>query len=1037
MDKRILEKRYLLSVVIPVFDTEQYLERCMKSLFGQTYPNLEILIVDDCSTGNVKELAAKYMQQDHRVRLLSHETNKGLFQARLTGAQAACGDFLAFLDSDDYVSADYYHTLLDAAVRQEADIAIGRTVQESAEGRREIRNLHEACFRFDRLAGEDIRRAFFAQKGLCFAWHTVWNKLYRKTLWDRCAPYYMEGMDAHVVMTEDIAFSTVLFYFADCVTAVPNDAYFYCQNKAASTDNSRMTFARFEKNVRDMHTVFDFCEAFLKQVHAKEEYCVDFHAFRMYYARLWRTISAGRFLGQEQEKRQKLLEHFCPEEINRAVRDDYFFDSVSTPWNGELEYRKEQIAASGCEYVSFDIFDTLVNRPFYQPEHLFTLLNREWESRVDSCMDFASMRGMAERLARSKCSRQHPKWEDVTLEEIYEIMAEDFGVSRETAAAMMHKEQELEIRFCSVRNAGRELYETALLAGKKVLLVSDMYLDENTIKTILARGGYTEYHSLYVSSKWRLTKYTGNLFQHVKKSLHLSGTDHPYHIGDNWHSDVICARKQGFVPLFLPKAMEAFENKIQGVQTNGCAFLGEAAASGWIKQEALRQSVGFGCMLALTANRYFDNPFQSFHPESDLNVDPFLVGYYPLGMHLLGIVQWLGQQCRKRQAFDIYFLARDGYLVRQAYEIFGRGAQAPELHYLYASRKALLCAMIRSEQDFFCLPVVYSNHSPKSLLEMLTFAKKPEMTQKECRQVLADCGVDDEKRFASEEAYVQFIRLFISRMYSARQLEKSRELAAEYYAQIRENSIVFDMGYSGRIQAAVSSLLGRGVDVWFIHKDQEYSDRMQRIGDYHIQTLYAQVPKVSGLLREHLLSDDGPACTGFVRQDGTVREILEPERKRYQDLFVIDTIQKAALQFVTDFTETFQGFEAYVPYSCVDVSMPFEGYLSRIRGMDRKVYGASYFEDMVYGASRDINIEEFLNQMLPLAEGTQAFGPVQLSAKGKRKGKLRKGIGCFLSDKRRFRHLVWLKLKDHKVLYAFGKLAGRIYDKIFIQHKKI
>lgn len=992
MEKSILEKRYLISVVVPVFNTEKYLDRCISSLFRQTYPNLEILLVDDGSPGQVREMAARYCKQDQRVKLLSHKTNRGLFQARMTGADAAKGEFIAFLDSDDYVSSDYYHTLLDAAVRQNADIAVGNTVHESSGGKY-VRNLHQACFRFDRLCGEEIRQAFFSQKGLCFAWHTVWNKLYRKELWNRCAAYYKE-LDAPIVMTEDLAFSTVLFSFARCVAAVQNDAYFYCRNEQASTDSRELTFAKFEKNMRDIHTVFDFCESFLQQ----SEYLSDFHECRKYYARLWRTLSAGRFLGREREKREEILKQFCPDETRRASRDDYFFDSVETPWNGELEYRKEQIAASDSGYVSFDIFDTLVQRPFYQPQHLFLLLNREWEKHTDSCMDAAKMRMAAERLARITCGREHPKWEDVTLQEIYQSMVKHFFVSEAVAACLMKKEQELEIQFCSVRHAGRELYETALLAGKKVLLISDMYLDEDTVKQILKRNGYAHYHSLLLSSKLRLSKYTGNLFSYAAKKFRLIAGS-TCHIGDTWQSDVVNAKKHGFVPLFLPKAKEAFEK-----------------AAGFSDWEERKQSVGFGCMLALAANKYFDNPFQSFHNESDLNIDPFFTGYYPLGMHLLGIVRWVLGQSAQKGTKDIYFLARDGALVKKAYEIVtqAQNADAAKPHYLYASRKALLCAMVRSRQDFFCLPVVSSNHSPKTMLELLEFAAKPEMTDKERRELLTAHGIPFDKRFEHEETYIRFLEVFTEQMYSEAKLKENRELARRYYEQVSENGLAFDLGYSGRIQAAISALLGRGVDVLFIHSDREHADRMQRIGNFTVHAFYPMVPKVSGLLREHLLSDYGPACVGFWEREGTVWPKLEPECKLYQDVFIIDTVQKAALQFVKDFTNTFREYEAYLPYSPFEISMPFEGYLNRLSYADRKIYSASYFEDLVYGASRDINIEEFLNRMVLLQDEPAVSGSRNMWG--------------------RLRHVVWLRLKGHKILYKLGKFAGRLYDKIFIQH---
>ena len=124
MDSRILNHDIKISVVMPVYNTEKYVKRCVESVLQQTYRNIELIIVDDCSPGNIKEIAQYFANADSRVQIISHEKNKGLFRARLTGAEHATGEYIAFIDSDDYVTNDYYHTLLEKAETQKADIAM-------------------------------------------------------------------------------------------------------------------------------------------------------------------------------------------------------------------------------------------------------------------------------------------------------------------------------------------------------------------------------------------------------------------------------------------------------------------------------------------------------------------------------------------------------------------------------------------------------------------------------------------------------------------------------------------------------------------------------------------------------------------------------------------------------------------------------------------------------------------------------------------------------------------------------------------------
>ena len=103
MNKEILKNKYKISIVIPVYNTEKYFRRCIKSVLQQSYKNLEIIVVDDGSTGNIRDIIQEYIQQDNRIQFICHLENKGLFQARLTGASKATGQYIAFLDSDDYV----------------------------------------------------------------------------------------------------------------------------------------------------------------------------------------------------------------------------------------------------------------------------------------------------------------------------------------------------------------------------------------------------------------------------------------------------------------------------------------------------------------------------------------------------------------------------------------------------------------------------------------------------------------------------------------------------------------------------------------------------------------------------------------------------------------------------------------------------------------------------------------------------------------------------------------------------------------------
>ena len=102
----------LVSVVIPVYNVEKYVEKCLDSVINQTYQNLEIIIVNDGSTDNSLSVCQKKKLSDSRIKLINKE-NGGLSSARNAGIECAQGEFICFIDSDDWIELDYIEVLLN------------------------------------------------------------------------------------------------------------------------------------------------------------------------------------------------------------------------------------------------------------------------------------------------------------------------------------------------------------------------------------------------------------------------------------------------------------------------------------------------------------------------------------------------------------------------------------------------------------------------------------------------------------------------------------------------------------------------------------------------------------------------------------------------------------------------------------------------------------------------------------------------------------------------------------------------------------
>ena len=116
-------KKPLISVIVPVYNVEKYLPKCLDSLLAQTWQELEIIVVDDGSPDNSWDIMQEYARRDSRVRPI-RQKNGGLSAARNAGVEAARGEWIGFLDSDDYVAPEMYERLYRAAAEQGAQMAV-------------------------------------------------------------------------------------------------------------------------------------------------------------------------------------------------------------------------------------------------------------------------------------------------------------------------------------------------------------------------------------------------------------------------------------------------------------------------------------------------------------------------------------------------------------------------------------------------------------------------------------------------------------------------------------------------------------------------------------------------------------------------------------------------------------------------------------------------------------------------------------------------------------------------------------------------
>lgn len=125
-----------VSIIISAYNSENTIEKAINSCFEQTYSNIEIIVINDCSTDSTEQIIKNYAEKNSRLRLYSHEENKGCGHARKTGIAKATGDYICFLDSDDYIATDYIEQLLSLALENSADIVASGRYEVMPTGRK-------------------------------------------------------------------------------------------------------------------------------------------------------------------------------------------------------------------------------------------------------------------------------------------------------------------------------------------------------------------------------------------------------------------------------------------------------------------------------------------------------------------------------------------------------------------------------------------------------------------------------------------------------------------------------------------------------------------------------------------------------------------------------------------------------------------------------------------------------------------------------------------------------------------------------------
>lgn len=234
------------SIIVPVYNVKEYLKKCVDSVLAQTQRDFELLLIDDGSTDGCGELCDTFAEADSRIRVI-HQENGGLGSARNTGIQAAAGEWLLFVDSDDWIEPEILEKALAAGERENAELVLFAFRSVDPQGR------ELGVFRDDLPPEKPFTAA--GQKDVFLASPCAWNKLYRRELFLRTGVLYPPR-----VWYEDIRTTLKLFAAAKSMLRIDDVGYNYLQRPGSITNNINV-----ERNVEILDAFEDILAWFRQE----------------------------------------------------------------------------------------------------------------------------------------------------------------------------------------------------------------------------------------------------------------------------------------------------------------------------------------------------------------------------------------------------------------------------------------------------------------------------------------------------------------------------------------------------------------------------------------------------------------------------------------------------------------------------------------------------------------------------------------------------------------------------------------------------
>lgn len=563
--------------------------------------------------------------------------------------------------------------------------------------------------------------------------------------------------------------------------------------------------------------------------------------------------------------------------------------STARPFTSLLD----QFANPNVKYIAFDIFDTLLSRPLIDAESTKRIVSANLPQPLAQM--YTEYRVVAEGEARQQ------KKKDVDLGDIYTKFQQLTQLSDADISTIRTLEEQTEYKSLSVRAGGAELFEQAKATGKPVVLVSDMFLPKQLITQALNANGIRDWSEFYLSNEIGLRKDSGELYAHVLNA-HSLRPDELIMVGDNERSDFQIPCDMGIVGMHVLRPVELAR--------------GMPRLRRFIEKYEFAHDLNAELTLGLLIAKNFSAvTYPNLNPGSLFHATPYNVGYSLIGPLLTSMAQWLIDSAANDRVERLYFLAREGQLMKSVYDIWSQGlSNAPEADYLIVSRRTCGVPLVKTMEDI--LTISKSDYHANTAANFLVERFGLELNDTTWEQIAAETGVGKDTQVEVHHENLGILDSLLPKVADAifAQAREEHEALVVYLNSMgmmseRKSSVV-DVGYGATIQNYLCKLTERPIDGYYLATDVRSIDVAKNndvvIRGYMMENVERNQTAPTMYLRsfevEKLLSSSSAQIMKYTSTDGIN---VEAHHRELSDAEVAcnafrDDLQNGVLQFAKD-----------------------------------------------------------------------------------------------------------------------------------------